>query len=66
MRVDISDGIVLEEALDVPAQLATLDHIGVDIRYAYTWATPLKNLVGLNGGGYTIDKSNSMRMEPVL
>ena len=44
----------------------TLDHIGVDIRYAYSWATPLKNLVGLNGGGYTIDKSNSMRMEPVL
>jgi len=44
----------------------SLDHIGVEIRYAYTWVTPLKNLVGLNGGGYTIDKSNSMRMEPVL
>jgi hypothetical protein len=44
----------------------TLDHIGVDIRYTYEWHTPLKAFIGLSGGGYTVDKANSMRMEPVL
>jgi TadE-like protein len=44
----------------------TLDHIGVEIRYAYSWHTPLGNFVGLAGSGYTIDKANAMRMEPVL
>ncbi len=44
----------------------TLDHVGVEIRYTYEWHTPLKAFIGLSGGGYTIDKANSMRMEPVL
>jgi TadE-like protein len=44
----------------------TLDHIGVDIRYTYVWHTPLRNFVALSGNGYTVDKSNSMRMEPTL
>jgi hypothetical protein len=43
-----------------------LDHIGVEIRYTYTWRTPLSNLVGLGGSGYVLDKANSMRMEPIL
>jgi len=44
----------------------TLDHIGVDIRYTYVWHTPLKNFVALSGNGYTVDKANAMRMEPIL
>jgi Flp pilus assembly protein TadG len=44
----------------------TLDHIGVEIRYTYSWHTPLSYVVGLSGSGYTIDKSNAMRMEPIL
>lgn len=43
-----------------------LDHIGVQIRYAYSWHTPLSGLIGLSGNGYTLVKSNAMRMEPVL
>jgi TadE-like protein len=44
----------------------TLDHVGVDIRYTYEWHTPLKAFIGLSGNGYTVDKANSMRMEPIL
>jgi TadE-like protein len=44
----------------------TLDHIGVEIRYTYEWHTPLKAFTSLSGSGYTVDKSNSMRMEPIL
>jgi hypothetical protein len=43
-----------------------LDHIGVEVSYAYTWHTPLSGLIGLSGNGYTMVKSNSMRMEPIL
>jgi hypothetical protein len=43
-----------------------LDHIGVQMTYAYTWHTPLSGLIGLGGVGVTMVKSNSMRMEPVL
>ena len=44
----------------------TLDHVGVDIRYTYEWHTPLKAFIGLSGNGYTVDKANSMRIEPIL
>lgn len=43
-----------------------LDHIGVEVTYAYSWKTPLPGLVGLGGSGYTLVKSNAMRMEPIL
>lgn len=43
-----------------------LDHIGVEVTYAYSWHTPLSSLVGLGGTGYTMVKSNAMRMEPIL
>jgi Flp pilus assembly protein TadG len=44
----------------------TVDTIGVQISYAYTWATPLHLLMPTIGPGYTMIKSNAMRMEPVL
>jgi Flp pilus assembly protein TadG len=43
-----------------------LDHIGVQITYAYSWHTPLSYLISLAGTGYTIVKANAMRMEPIL
>ena len=43
-----------------------LDHIGVELTYDYSWHTPLSGLIGLGGNGYTMVKSNSMRMEPIL
>ena len=43
-----------------------VDQIGVEVTYLYTWRTPLSGLLGLTGPGYTIVKSNSMRMEPIL
>jgi Flp pilus assembly protein TadG len=43
-----------------------LDHIGVQLTYAYSWHTPLSGLIGLGGSGVTMVKSNSMRMEPIL
>jgi Flp pilus assembly protein TadG len=43
-----------------------LDHIGVRVTYAYTWHTPLSSIIGLGGSGFTLVKSNAMRMEPVL
>ena len=30
------------------------------------WHTPLKDFIGLGGNGYTVDKANAMRMEPIL
>ncbi len=44
----------------------TVDQIGVEVRYVYTWRTPLSGLLGLTGTGYTIVEANTMRMEPVL
>ncbi len=43
-----------------------LDTIGVLITYHDSWKTPLHNLVGLMGSGWTLTQSNQMRMEPVL
>jgi len=43
-----------------------LDHVGVQITYAYTWHTPLSYLINLGGSGYTMVKANAMRMEPIL
>ncbi len=44
----------------------TRDAVGVQITYQYTWHTPLVNFINFGGGGFTIVKSNEMRMEPVL
>jgi hypothetical protein len=43
-----------------------LDTIGVSIRFHHAWLTPLPNLVQLPPYGVTFDRSNTMRMEPVL
>ena len=43
-----------------------IDTIGVQVTYSDTWRTPLHNLIGLLGNGWTITQSNQMRMEPVL
>ncbi len=44
----------------------TRDAVGVQITYRYTWHTPLRNFISSGGGGYTIVRSNEMRMEPIL
>ncbi len=44
----------------------TRDAIGVQVTYGYTWHTPLRNFIPASGGGYTIVRSNEMRMEPIL
>ena len=44
----------------------TLDLVGVRITYTHVWVTPLRNFVGGNPGGFTFDRSNATRMEPVL
>jgi len=44
----------------------TVDTIGVQISYRYSWITPLSSLLQLSGPGYPLVKSNAMRMEPVL
>jgi Flp pilus assembly protein TadG len=43
-----------------------LDTVGVQVAYNDTWRTPLHNLIGLLGTGWTLTQSNQMRMEPVL
>lgn len=43
-----------------------LDTVGVQVTYNDTWRTPLHNLIGLLGNGWTLTQSNQMRMEPVL
>jgi Flp pilus assembly protein TadG len=43
-----------------------IDTIGVQVTYFDTWKTPLHNLIGLLGSGWTLTESNQMRMEPVL
>ena len=42
-----------------------IDTIGVDIAYAHSWITPIRNF-GLAGTGVTLTQSNAMRMEPIL
>ena len=44
----------------------TLDQVGVRIGYTHVWVTPLRKFVGGNPGGFTFDRSNATRMEPVL
>jgi Flp pilus assembly protein TadG len=44
----------------------SLDMIGVRVTYDHIWLTPLKSLLGFTGNGWTIVRSNTMRMEPVL
>jgi Flp pilus assembly protein TadG len=44
----------------------SVDHIGVEMTYLHTWRTGAPAIIGLGGPGYTIIKSNAMRMEPVL
>ena len=43
-----------------------LDTIGVSINFHHDWLTPLPNLVQVPPNGVTFDRSNTMRMEPVL
>jgi Flp pilus assembly protein TadG len=43
----------------------TIDHIGVRIFYAHDYVTPLRTFVG-GGSGFTFERSNVMRMEPIL
>ncbi|MDP9468108.1 MAG: pilus assembly protein [Chloroflexota bacterium] len=43
-----------------------LDTIGVAITFHHDWLTPLPNLVQVPPNGVTFDRSNTMRMEPVL
>lgn len=42
------------------------DLVGVRVAYHHTWVTPLRSFVGGNPGGLSFDRSNVMRMEPVL
>jgi Flp pilus assembly protein TadG len=43
-----------------------LDTIGVRIQYSHQWKTPLHNFLPGSGSGYVFERSNAMRMEPVL
>jgi hypothetical protein len=49
----------------LPARTA-VDQIGVEVTYQYSWHTPLSGLLNFTGNGYSIVKSNVMRMEPIL
>jgi len=42
----------------------TIDHLGVRINYMHTYVTPLQTFVG-TGSGFSFERSNVMRMEPV-
>jgi Flp pilus assembly protein TadG len=44
----------------------TVDQVGVEITYGYTWQTPMGSLLNAATSGYTMVKANAMRMEPVL
>jgi hypothetical protein len=48
-----------------PGQVG-VDQIGVKITYEYGWHTPLGNLFGGSAGKTRLEKTNIMRMEPVL
>jgi Flp pilus assembly protein TadG len=48
-----------------PGSHTTIDHIGVRIYYDHPFVTPLQTFVG-SGDGITFDRSNVMRMEPIL
>lgn len=42
-----------------------IDTIGIEVTYAHSWITPVRNF-GLAGTGATLTQSNAMRMEPIL
>ncbi|MDQ2965914.1 MAG: pilus assembly protein [Chloroflexota bacterium] len=44
----------------------TLDQIGVEVTYQSAGRTPMHTLLGWSPTGYTLVKSNAMRMEPIL
>jgi Flp pilus assembly protein TadG len=44
----------------------TLDLVGVRISYAHAWITPLRAFIAADPNGFAFDRSNVMRMEPVL
>ena len=48
-----------------PGLHTSIDHIGVRIFYNHPYITPLETFVG-TGDGITFDRSNVMRMEPIL
>jgi Flp pilus assembly protein TadG len=48
------------------AGTTSVDHIGVELTYLHTWKTGAPGIIGMSGPGYTIVKSNAMRMEPIL
>jgi len=43
----------------------TIDHIGIRIFYQHDYVTPLETFVG-TGSGFSFERSNVMRMEPIL
>lgn len=43
-----------------------LDTVGVRVTYSHLWKTPLENFLRTGGSGFIIDRSNAMRMEPIL
>jgi Flp pilus assembly protein TadG len=43
----------------------TIDHIGVRIYYTHDYVTPFDSFVG-GGSGFSFERSNVMRMEPIL
>ena len=45
---------------------AGLDTIGVRVQYDHHWRTPLNNFLPGSGAGFTFERSNAMRMEPIL
>ncbi len=44
----------------------SVDTIGVEMTYQYTWKTPLPGLLPMGGNGYLFTTGNAMRMEPIL
>ncbi len=65
----IADGYSEEDRCNTLAGCAdgrTLDLVGVEITYTHAWVTPLRNFIGGNPGGFTFDRSNATRMEPIL
>jgi TadE-like protein len=48
----------------IPAR-GQVDIVGVKIEYDHAWVTPLHSFLG-QGPNFAVDRSNAMRMEPVL
>jgi len=44
----------------------SLEVVGVRIAYHHTWVTPVRSFIGGNPGGFSFDRSNATRMEPVM